>query len=166
MGRQRVLFVTGKLAEKALRRVLDGFAHDGGIEPEIAVLPISVAALAHTRWMAPRLKVPEGVGRVVIPGMCSGDLEELASGQLPGIQFERGPNDLLDLPGHFKRPKVPENWFPPGPTESTWGATLGFPGMGWWMRCGRWLAWAFRFPLIRLIPVRFGRRPAPGRRWC
>ena len=107
MGRQRVLFVTGKLAEKALRRVLDGFAHDGGIEPEIAVLPISVAALAHTRWMAPRLKVPEGVGRVVIPGMCSGDLEELASGQLPGIQFERGPNDLLDLPGHFKRPKVP-----------------------------------------------------------
>lgn len=107
MGRQRVLFVTGRLAEKSLRRVLDGFAQDGGIDPEIAVLPISVAALAHTRWMAPRLKVPDGIARVVIPGMCSGDLQELAGQQPPGIQFERGPNDLLDLPGHFKQPQAP-----------------------------------------------------------
>ena len=106
MVRQRVLFVTGRLAEKALRRVLDGFARDGGIEPEIAVLPISVASLAHTQWMASRLKVPEGILRVVIPGMCSGDLQALSESHPSGIRFERGPNDLLDLPGHFKQPQV------------------------------------------------------------
>ena len=40
-----ILFVTGRLAEFALRQVLEGLAPRAGFVPEVAVLPISVAAL-------------------------------------------------------------------------------------------------------------------------
>lgn len=107
MSRQRVLFVTGKLAEKSLRRVLDAFAPGCGIDPEVAVLPISVAALANTNWMAPRLLIPEGVTRVVIPGLCPGDLKPLEAAHSGRVQFEKGPHDLLDLPAYFQQPPTP-----------------------------------------------------------
>ena len=45
----RVLFVTGKLAERALRQTLG--ALPAGIQPEVAVLGITVAALMTPRWI-------------------------------------------------------------------------------------------------------------------
>ncbi|HEU5118401.1 MAG TPA: DUF6513 domain-containing protein [Isosphaeraceae bacterium] len=100
----RVLFVTGRLAEPALRRLLGDLAPRVGIEAEVAVMPISVAALMPTRWMARHLEVPEGIERVILPGLCQGDLaplEEKAAeaGKAPTI--ERGPSDLRDLPRFF-----------------------------------------------------------------
>jgi dihydropteroate synthase-like protein len=104
----RVLFVTGKLAEPALRRVLADLAPVAGIEADVAVLPITVAALMTTNWVARHLSVPEGVGKVVLPGMCRGDVAEVADAAK--VPTELGPKDLRDLPEHFGKRSGP----PPG----------------------------------------------------
>ncbi|MFQ3648977.1 MAG: DUF6513 domain-containing protein [Gemmataceae bacterium] len=94
------LFVTGRLAEPALRRLLDDIAPRIGLQFQVAVLPISVVALASVNWIARHLTIPEGVERIILPGMCRGDLSELQ--QLTTAQVERGPNDLRDLPEFFR----------------------------------------------------------------
>src|SRR5262249_38674954 len=96
----RILFVTGRLAEFALRRVLDEVAPRAGFVPEVAVMPISVAALMPPRWVARHLEVPSGVGRVILPGHCRGDLG-LVVEKAGGATVELGPEDLHDLPRHF-----------------------------------------------------------------
>src|SRR5689334_13446299 len=96
----RILFVTGRLAEFALRRMLDELAPRAGFVPEVAVLPISVAALMPPRWVARHLEVPEGVERVVLPGHCRGDLAPVVAAA-GGASVELGPEDLRDLPRHF-----------------------------------------------------------------
>jgi dihydropteroate synthase-like protein len=95
----RILFVTGKLAEPALRRTVEELGPKIGIEPELLVLGISVAALMTADWVARRLVVPEGVTRVVLPGWCAGDLSAVKSKS--GVPVERGPKDLRDLPEFF-----------------------------------------------------------------
>lgn len=99
-----VLFVTGKLAEPALRRTAAEVAQRGSFDFSVAVLPISVAALAPTDWIARHLQSPENVDRAVIPGMCRGELDVLAKAW-PGVRVERGPNDLRDLPEYFGNAK-------------------------------------------------------------
>ncbi len=96
----RFLFVTGRLAEFALRQVLDELAPRAGFVPEIAVLPISVAALMTPMWVARRLEVPAGVDRVILPGHCRGDLTAILE-KARGAAVELGPEDLRDLPRHF-----------------------------------------------------------------
>lgn len=96
----RLLFVTGKLAEPALRRVLADLAPKAGFEWSVAVLPITVAALATTGWVARHLKVPDGTDRVILPGLCIGDPADLRA--VTDAAVERGPNDLHDLPDHFR----------------------------------------------------------------
>jgi dihydropteroate synthase-like protein len=95
----RILFVTGKLAEPSLRRVLSDLAPKAGFEPEVAVLPITVAALLTTDWVGRKLQVPTDVQRVVLPGYCRGELAAL--GVPESISVERGPKDLRDLPEYF-----------------------------------------------------------------
>jgi dihydropteroate synthase-like protein len=108
MARPHVLFVTGKLAEPALRRTLTELAPLAGFECTVAVLPITVAALATTPWIARHLTIPAQVNRVVLPGLCRGDLTAITAPA--GVAVERGPNDLLDLPELFGARKGP----PPG----------------------------------------------------
>ena len=100
-----LLFVTGKLAEPALRRTVAGLSERFGFHSDVAVLPITVIALAPTDWIARHLKPPSGVDRVVIPGLCSGELGVL-SAAWPGIDVQRGPKDLLDLPDFFGMPQT------------------------------------------------------------
>jgi dihydropteroate synthase len=92
----RILFVTGRLAEPALRRTLGEIGDSSLIRAEVAVLPISVAALATTSWIGRHLSVPPHIDRVYLPGLCAGDLSELEH-QL-GKSVVRGPADLRDLP--------------------------------------------------------------------
>ena len=96
---RRVLFVTGRLAEPALRRVLaemsPPFAYD------VAVLGITVAALMTTPWIARRLQVPDGTDLVLIPGMCEGDPQVV--GDTVGVPVQKGPKDLRQIPGFFGR---------------------------------------------------------------
>jgi dihydropteroate synthase-like protein len=106
MHRQHLLFVTGKLAEHALRRTLEDLASRAGFEYTVAVLPITVAALATTGWIARHLSVAAGVERVVLPGLCQGDMADLTD-RHPGMPFERGPADLRDLPDFFRTAATP-----------------------------------------------------------
>ena len=107
-SRPRYLFVTGRLAEFALRGILDGLAACATFTAEVAVLPISVAALMTPKWVARYLEVPEGIDRVILPGHCRGDLSLIAE-KARGSAVEQGPEDLRDLPrylGH-ERPQEP-----------------------------------------------------------
>jgi len=97
MSGERILFVTGKLAESALRRTLAEL--DTPIESNVAVMPITVAALLTTKWIASRLEVPEGTERIILPGLCSGELETIQKNT--GAKVERGPKELRDLPEYF-----------------------------------------------------------------
>lgn len=98
--RPRYLFVTGRLAEFALRRVLDRLAAEAGFAAEVAVLPITVAALMTPKWIARHLEIPPGIDKVVLPGHCGGDLDPVEA-KASGVPVERGPIDLADLPRHF-----------------------------------------------------------------
>src|SRR3954469_17826154 len=100
MRRPHLLFVTGKLAEPALRRTLAELAPRAGFDHSVAVLPITVVALATTPWIARHLAVPAGIDRVILPGLCAGDLDPVRSAA--GIAVERGPADLRDLPDYFR----------------------------------------------------------------
>lgn len=96
----RILFVTGRLAEFALRRTLADLAPRAGFEPLVAVLPITVAALMTPKWAARHLNIPEDVSRVILPGMCRGDLAPIL--EIAGaIPVDLGPDDLRDLPRYF-----------------------------------------------------------------
>jgi dihydropteroate synthase-like protein len=99
MSRPHVLFVTGKLAEPSLRRLLAELAPRAEFDYTVAVLPITVAALATASWIATHLTVSPGFDRVLLPGLCAGELEPLA--RQFGVPVERGPKDLRDLPEFF-----------------------------------------------------------------
>ena len=96
---RRVLFVTGRLAEPALRRVLAEMAPP--FEYDVTVLGITVAALMTTPWITRSLQVPEGIDLLLIPGLCEGDLQIL--GDKFGVPAERGPKDLHEIPTYFGR---------------------------------------------------------------
>jgi len=96
---QRMLFVTGKLAEPALRRVLADMAPP--FHYDVAVQKITVAALMTTPWIARSLQVPEGTTLIMIPGLCEGDTAVLT--EKFGVPAVKGPKDLRDIPRYFGR---------------------------------------------------------------
>ncbi|APW58767.1 DUF6513 domain-containing protein [Paludisphaera borealis] len=96
----RILFVTGRLAEFALRQVLDELAPRAGFVAEVAVMPITVAALMTPKWAARHLDPPPGIDRIILPGHCRGDLAPIQE-KAPGVPIEVGPQDLRDLPRYF-----------------------------------------------------------------
>lgn len=104
MAPQTVLFVTGRLAEQPLRRIVGELSGSAGIALEVAVLGISVAVLMHVEFVGRKLQVPPYVDCVILPGWCQGDVSQLE--RRFGKPFERGSKDLHELPeffGHEKR---------------------------------------------------------------
>lgn len=101
MSREHIQFVTGRLAEFSLRKVLEQLAPQAGFDYTLDVLGITVAALMTPEWIARRVaKVPEAT-KVLVPGYCKGDLDPIAVAV--GKPVERGPKDLRDLPAYFGR---------------------------------------------------------------
>ena len=95
---ERILFLTGKLAEKNLQRVLQEL-QPVSFTAETCQLGINVAGLMTADMIQRRLEPPEGVDRIIVPGRCRGDLDAL--GNHLGIPVRRGPDELKDLPDYF-----------------------------------------------------------------
>ena len=102
----RYLFVTGKLAAQSLASTLEKMSPD--FEYELAVLPISVAALMDTHFVAKHLDSARGSDVVMIPGLCKGDLSLIAD--KVGAQVVRGPKDLKDIPAAFGQQRQLEGY--------------------------------------------------------
>ncbi|MCA9074276.1 MAG: dihydropteroate synthase [Planctomycetaceae bacterium] len=98
-SRPRILFVTGRLAEPLVRRVVEEVSVAAEFDADVQVLGISVAALMHVDWVRRKLTLNETYDRVVLPGWCQGDLDVLST-QF-GTRFELGPKDIRDLPATF-----------------------------------------------------------------
>jgi len=98
----KLLFLTGKLAQPSLRKVLADMA-PLPFDYHIHELGLSVAALMTDKMIARRLK-PEhiaGYKEVIVPGRCRGDLVGLS--KTLGISVVRGPEEVKDLPLYFGR---------------------------------------------------------------
>jgi dihydropteroate synthase-like protein len=91
------MFVTGRLAEGLVRRVVEALASEIGFQAEVRVLGITVAALMHVDWVRRKLTVdPASCDLVMLPGWCQGPVESLSEAY--GVPVLAGPREILDLP--------------------------------------------------------------------
>lgn len=99
---RNLLFLTGKLAEKSLHKVLAEVQSNPKTTPfkyRIQQIGVSVAALMTPDLIARRLKETGNADKIILPGLCQGDISQLEAQY--GVPVERGPNDLKDLPQYF-----------------------------------------------------------------
>lgn len=99
---EKLLFLTGKLAEKSLHQVLkevQSNPNTPAFKYRVEQIGVSVAALMTPEMVARRLKTTGDANKMILPGLCQGDLSQLH--RQFGIPAERGPNDLKDLPQYF-----------------------------------------------------------------
>ena len=99
---ENLLFLTGKLAEKSLHKVLTEIQENPKtptFKYRIEQMGVSVAALMTPEMIARRLKSTGDASKMILPGLCQGDLSQLH--RQFGIPVERGPKDLKDLPQYF-----------------------------------------------------------------
>ena len=99
---EKLLFVTGKLAEKSLHKVLQEVTANPKtptFKYRVEQIGVSVAALMTPDLIARRLKSAGDANKMILPGLCQGDLSALH--RQYGIPVERGPEDLKDLPQYF-----------------------------------------------------------------
>ena len=94
---ERILFLTGHLAHARLEKVLRG--GNLGFDWSIVDIGVKVAALMTEAIIVRRLARPVAADRVVLPGRCRADLPRLSAEF--GVPFERGPDELKDLPAYF-----------------------------------------------------------------
>ncbi len=99
---ESLLFLTGKLAEKSLLKVL------ASMEPteftyRVEQIGITVAALMTPEMIARRVSDIGNADKIIVPGLCRGDLSLLE--QKYGIPVLRGPEDLKDIPQFFGKKK-------------------------------------------------------------
>src|SRR5436305_13438394 len=97
--RERIHFITGRLAEHSLCAVLADLGPQVGFDYTVEVLNITVAALMTPAWIAPRIHVPQGTSRVLLPGYAEGDLAPVQAAA--GVPVDLGPRDLRRLPEFF-----------------------------------------------------------------
>ena len=94
---EHILFLTGSLAEKQLRSILEK------MQPEFTYtvhqLGLKVAALMTTDMIARRLTDTFGATKIILPGRCRGDI--IALSEKLGIPVERGTEEVKDLPLFF-----------------------------------------------------------------
>ena len=93
---KKILFITGKLAERQLRRILNSMKPDFTFK--INQIGVNVAALMSENIIMRRLKKPKDFDKIIVPGKFK-NLKKLTS--YFDIPVERGPDDLTDLPDYF-----------------------------------------------------------------
>lgn len=99
-----LLFVTGRLAQRALHEVLAELAPQTGMQYSVAVMPITVAALMTGRWLLRHLVVPPPVTTVIVPGYLERDRAALEESL--GVPVVCGPRDLRQLPEFFGKTRA------------------------------------------------------------
>lgn len=97
--REHLHFITGRLAEHAVRSIVEKSASQHGFDYSIGVMPITVAALMTGKWLLRHWDVPEQADKIILPGHFIRDLAEIAAST--GKQVECGPRDIRDLPLFF-----------------------------------------------------------------
>lgn len=109
MSRPHYHFITGRLAEHALRSVVAPLAERVGFDYSLDILPITVAALMTTDWVARKMRpVPAEATSVLLPGYCTGDVAPIAA--RAGKTVEVGPRDLRALPEYFGQSGPPADY--------------------------------------------------------
>jgi len=105
---QHYHFVTGRLAEHSLRRIVEPLAKEGQWTYTIDVLPITVAALMTPDWIARHIGDTTPATQIVLPGYCSGDMQPLEQRTHRAVQA--GPKDLHALPEFFGQPRPSDDF--------------------------------------------------------
>ena len=95
---KNILFITGKLAEKGLRTVIESIENKD-FTYEIRNLNVNVAALLTTDMIERRIGNIDSFDEIIIPGRVRGDLESLKENI--NKKIIRGPDELKDLPTLF-----------------------------------------------------------------
>jgi dihydropteroate synthase len=98
---EHIVFLTGRLAQHSLERVLAGMASPP-FTWEVREIGLQVAGLMTADLIRRRVTSAPQADRVMVPGRCRGDLAALSAHY--GVPVERGPDELKDLPRHFNRP--------------------------------------------------------------
>ena len=96
--REEVLFLTGKLAESSLHKVLAEMS-ERRFDYKVAQIGITVAALMTTKLIKRRLTEIGTANKIVLPGRCDVNLNELSEHY--SVEVIRGPDELKDLPRFF-----------------------------------------------------------------
>ena len=95
---EHILFLTGRLAEPRVTRVLDSM-QPTEFSYEVHDVGVKVAALMTGDMIRRRLQPPLEADKVILPGRCRSDLAALSTHF--HTPFLRGPDDLKDLPEYF-----------------------------------------------------------------
>ena len=104
MTAERLLFLTGHLAKPRLEKVASQIDF-GGRSWRILDIGVKVAALMTEALIRRRLPKPVDADRVILPGRVRVDLDALSAHF--GAPFERGPEELNDLPAYFGKHGTP-----------------------------------------------------------
>ncbi|KAA5545595.1 dihydropteroate synthase [Roseiconus nitratireducens] len=88
-------FVTGKLAEHAVRNTVAPLAEQYRFGYSVGVMPITVAALMTPKWLVRKLDFPPETTHVILPGYCDAGVETLQQTLQPTVVV--GPKDCRDL---------------------------------------------------------------------
>lgn len=96
----RLLFLTGHLAYPRLERMIASFG-EAARDWRIHDIGVKVAALMTQEIIQRRLPRPVEAERVVLPGRCRADIDVLTKDF--GVAFERGPEEIADLPAYLGR---------------------------------------------------------------
>src|SRR5689334_11348896 len=94
---EHLAFLTGHLALPRLQKVLE--ALEAPFTWSVIDIGVKVAALMTEPIILRRLPRPLAASRVIVPGRCRADLGRLSAEF--GVPFERGPEELKDLPAFF-----------------------------------------------------------------
>ena len=103
---EQILFLTGKLAEKRLHKILESM-QPTDFSYQIENIGVNVAALMTAEMIKRRLTMLDTPDRVIVPGLCRGDLPAIS--EYFDVPFIHGPIDLKDMPVFFGHDcKVPD----------------------------------------------------------
>jgi dihydropteroate synthase-like protein len=95
---EHIAFLTGHLAQPRLEKILVSM-NNPGFDWSVINVGVKVAALMTEAIIERRVPRLLDANRVLVPGRCRADLRRLSTEF--GIPFERGPDELKDLPAFF-----------------------------------------------------------------